>query len=494
MMSVKRARMKVQRVPHACRMRTTAVAGRLVLLVAAVVSLGGCSPDSILQSDKLPPNIADPAITKTPQGAVAAYNGLHEQFRRAFGGGESGSFGSVGSNVAAIGGLLGDELQLGGDQLGSSSAPVDARSMLEGAEDSQALATYSKLQRVRGQASQAIGLLTRYAPEQRALTGQAYVLQAYAEIFLAELFCSGVPLSTLDFDGDYTLRPGSSTDEVYAHALALLDTALTLAGDSVRFVNLARVAQARAYMDLGLLDQAAAVVAAVPDDYEYAVGFLAGSDSGSTNFAYFATSLWGLSVADREGVNGLDYRTSGDPRVATTQMGTNQYGWGIYHPDKYASDGSSPIVLASGVEARLIGAEAALAADDASWLVTLNSLRTDGTFSTQSNAADSAQTDTLWNAGTGGVAGLAPLEDPGTQDARVDLLFRERAFWLFLTGHRQADLRRLVRHYGRAEFQVFPSGAYPAPGESYGSDVTIPVPVQESVSNPYFSGCISRQA
>jgi len=54
-----------------------------------------------------------------------------------------------------------------------------------------------------------------------------------------------------------------------------------------------------------------------------------------------------------------------------------------------------------------------------------------------------------WSAGSGGVAELAALTDPGTAEARVDLLFRERAFWFFLTGHRQGDLRRLIRQYGR---------------------------------------------
>ncbi|HEY9514038.1 MAG TPA: hypothetical protein VIQ74_00055, partial [Gemmatimonadaceae bacterium] len=168
MMSVKRARMirmMEQRAAYSRRARKGAAFGRLVLLVAAAMSVGGCSPDSILQSDKLPPNITDPAITKTPQGAVAAYNGLHEQFRQAFGGGTAYT---IETSVTAMGGLFSDELQVGGSQLGAASLPVDARSMLEGAEDFQALVTYSKLQRVRGQASQAIGLLTRYASEQRA--------------------------------------------------------------------------------------------------------------------------------------------------------------------------------------------------------------------------------------------------------------------------------------------------------------------------------------
>ena len=40
-------------------------------------------------------------------------------------------------------------------------------------------------------------------------------------------------------------------------------------GDSVRFVNLARVGQGRALLDLGRYAEAAAAVASVPDDYRY---------------------------------------------------------------------------------------------------------------------------------------------------------------------------------------------------------------------------------
>jgi hypothetical protein len=490
MMSVIEAVGTPRGAPPAVVSRLATRLGRFVVLAGMAGLVAGCSPDSILGSNNLPPDITDPAITKTPQGALAAYYGLRDRFRFAFGS-------DAQSSVTAVGGLLGDELQVGGSELGVNSLPVDARELPEGLDDAVAVGAYSSLQRVRGQASQAIGLLRRYAPEQRALLGHAYVLEAYSEVFLAELFCSGIPLSTLDFDGDYTLRPGSSTDEVYAHALALLDTALTLVGDSTRFVNLARMAQARAYLGLGQLAEAAAAAASVPDGYVYSVSFVGGNNSDAASFAYVEPSgqvPWRVSVSDREGANGLDYRSSGDPRASATLIYTNNYGWGIYHPDKYSVDGSTPIVLASGVEARLIEAEAKLAQGDAGWLAMLNALRTDGTYSTQPNAADPARTDTLWNAGTGGVAGLAPLEDPGTPDARLDLVFRERAFWLFLTGHRQADLRRLVRYYGRPSYQVYPTGAYPAPAESYGNDVTIPIPVEERTSNPLFTGCIARDA
>ena len=470
-------------------MRSTGRHVRRALVACSLAMATGCSIDGILKSDELPPDVTDPAITKTPAGAVAAYHGLVEEFRGAFGGEV------FGRSVTAIGGMLGDELQLGSSSLGRDAVPVDARAMIEGVADADALGVYGKLQKARGQASQAIGLLTRYAPDQRAVTGHAYVLQAFSEIFLAELFCSGIPLSTLDYEGDYTLRPGSTTEEVYQHALALLDTALLLVTDSTRFVDLTRMAQARALLGLGDFAGAAAAAAAVPDGFSYSMPFLGGSSSTSRNFAFISLSLWSLSVADLEGVNGLNYRTSADPRVTTTRTATNQNGFGIFHPNKYLADGSSPIVLASAVEARLIEAEAALAAGNGAWLAAVNALRTNGTFTTRPNATNPAVTDTLWNAGSGGVAQLAPLADPGTPEARVDLLFRERAFWLFLTGHRHADLRRLVRHYGRNDFSVYPSGAYPAlGGQSYGNDVTIPIPPEERVSNPHFSGCISRDA
>ena len=89
-----------------------------------------------------------------------------------------------------------------------------------------------------------------------------------------------------------------------------------------------------------------------------------------------------------------------------------------------------------------------------------------------------------------GVAGLAPLADPGTAAARVDLTFRERAFWLFFQGHRLGDLRRLIRQYGRSQDTVFPIGPYKNNG-SFGTDVNVAVPSGED-NNPNFHGCLDR--
>ena len=103
---------------------------------------------------------------------------------------------------------------------------------------------------------------------------------------------------------------------------------------------------------------------------------------------------------------------------------------------------------------------------------------------------------TALNAARATVAGLAPLTDPGTDAARVDLIFRERAFWMFSTGHRLGDMRRLIRQYGRSADTVFPIGPWPK-GGNYGPDINIPVP-QAELNNPNLpsSGetCLDRNA
>jgi hypothetical protein len=331
---------------------------------------------------------------------------------------------------------------------------------------------YSLLQRTRAQAAHAIALLKLYAPDSSALAAHLYAVEGYSEIFIAELFCSGIPLSTIDFDGDYTFKPGSSTDDVLLNASALFDSALSLAGDSVRFVHLAHMGRARSLLNLGQFAEAAAAAAQVPDGYQYAVSFNAVVANDAFNFARLANWSAAVTVSDREGVNGLDFRTSNDPRTRVTARGTHAAsGQTIWHPNKYNINGASPIVLADWIEARLIQAEGALQMGDvAGWLGFLNRLR------------QTAITPALTN-----------LTDPGSSDTRVDMLFRERAFWLFLTGHRQGDMRRLIRQYGRTQETVYPVGSYSG-GFSYGSDITLPLPVTERDNNPMYDGCLDRGA
>lgn len=461
------------------RLKARGMKSLVAVVAGAIVAVAGCSLDGMLGTDELPPDLTDPAITETPQGALAAYHGTLASFRTVFAAGV-GSTGGY-TNVVEIAGLLSDELHWG---RGNRESRADQRDLPERPEYAVD-GTYADLHRVRGQARQAIGLLTEYAPGAEELIGHLHAIKAYAEIFLAELYCSGIPLSTLDYRGDFTYRKGSTTEEVYEHALALLDTALALTGDSIRFANLARVGKARALLGLGRFADAAAAVAAVPDEFRYEVVYsIASGNPNKGSYAFTnAGSLWHLTVADRKGSNGLDYISSGDARTRVEpSWGVNSRGMHVYFPSKYSPDGSSAILLASGVEARLVEAEAALRAGDVTtWLGKLNHLRR-----------------TAWTSIVPPVDGpLEDLSDPGDDRARVDVLFRERAFWLFLTGQRQGDMRRLLRHYGRTPHEVYPIGPYYHPsrgGLTYGPYVDLPIPHTEQIYNRHFTGCAARGA
>ena len=89
------------------------------------------------------------------------------------------------------------------------------------------------------------------------------------------------------------------------------------------------------------------------------------------------------------------------------------------------------------------------------------------------------------------------LTDPGTADARVNLLFREMAFWQFGRGYRLGNLRRLIRDYGRAA-DGSNTGGYPVgqhyKGGNFGVDLNLPVTTAEQTGNPKFSSCLDRKA
>jgi hypothetical protein len=155
------------------------------------------------------------------------------------------------------------------------------------------------------------------------------------------------------------------------------------------------------------------------------------------------------------------------------------------------------VTIAGGTEAHLIKAEAALQRNErGAWMSILNTLRTTGMYTRIDTVYANAtirSIDTIWEAGTGGVAGLRPLTDPGTLEDRIALHFSERAAWLFVTGQRQGDLRRLVRKYRLSSDDVYPTGAYAGLSTTgvYGADVDFPIPSLER-QNPLFKGCLNR--
>jgi hypothetical protein len=264
--------------------------------------------------------------------------------------------------------------------------------------------------------------------------------------------------------------------------------------------GLARVGLGRTLVSRGRSDSAAAAVASVPTGFVYNTDLPPFNGQGGVQtanaYAYmyqsgavFNTKL--MSAADREGGTGLNFVSAQDPRVTIdSTLGLTADGGTWYFPTKFEGAGLEYIALATGVEARLIQAEAALKAHDVNgWASDLNALR-----------ADVADTKVTFSPAT--LSLTADSTILASAAMQVDVMFRERAFWLFGTGTRLGDLRRLIRQYGRDQSTVFPSGPYPngsnpklpSPIPAYGTDVTLTPPAAASgntVSNPNYKGCIT---
>ncbi|MEO6447093.1 MAG: RagB/SusD family nutrient uptake outer membrane protein [Gemmatimonadaceae bacterium] len=417
------------------------VAATFLLLVAA------CSTDKILKVER--PDIIDPNALGNTNGANALYAGVIGDMSQMYDA-------RLGLNASS--GLMTDELRFG-------ATPPEVRQMDQRAapESNTLLATvYRNVQQLRGQADRgAAALKALKATDPRV--GEMQAISGLAHVLLAEHFCSGVPLSTPGVDGDPL-----TTTAVLQAGLAKLTEAAT--STDQRTQRLAAVVRGRALVDLGQFDAAATAVASVPTSFEYTTFHSVATDYQKNGYSDYMFNFDGILVSDREGTNGLNFATAGDSRVPIEGTGGPSRFDGTT-PRYYLSSRnslSSPAMVASGVEARLIEAEAALrSGNTGTWLTKLNEARAK--------------------------FGLVPLADPGSQTARVDLMFRERAFALFGTSHRLGDLRRLVRQYGRGAETVFPTGAYHKDGLTMGPDVQFIIPQTEK-NNPKFTGCLDRLA
>lgn len=355
---------------------------------------------------------------------------------------------------------------------------------------------YNSLQRARATAdrtSAAYNALQRSNPQR----SETQAIAAFTYIMLAEMYCNGVPVSDFDVSTtSFKLGVPQTGAQLFTTALAKLDSARvdldsTLAVNAP-IVNLIRVGRGRALLNLNRSADAAAAVTLVPTAYRYTL--FHSENTGRQNNGIFLPTLNfpRFSVSGAEGTNGLRYRLdSADARVYAPR------GRGIAFSPSVGADNSTPmfvqtkyanrsatLIFADGIEARLIEAEN-LARSGGAYLPILNTLRT--SLPTLLVAPPGPAT-LLLNAPV--VAALPALVAPATADDQISQVFQERAYWLFLTGHRLGDMRRLIKHIGRNAESVFPSGNY-FKGGAYGVDVNFPVPFQE-LNNPNFTQCLDR--
>lgn len=441
---------------------------RIAAIAGLTVLATGCLDDIVKVTER---DIIPPDASSTAAGASALYAGAIREFGIAIAGDAGGIEGQI-----LIGGMMSDEFF----HSGTFSTRVDY-DMRAAALDNGTLAiTFRQMQNAKLEAKRAISALTATgaAPAADARLGVMYNRTGAIYLYAAMNYCSGVPFSDLQ-NGEVVFGTSQTTAQMLTAANAEFDRALAgAAGTNSVNHNGARLLKARSLMMSGSAQYAAAaaLVAAIPTNFRLVTEHSIANPSNENGVFVFNHLSKRWSMAHQDGGNGLPFRGQGDgtnpaladPRLLWARNGLGfdntspQYNW----LGSGARDAALP--FGKGEEARLIEAEAALAAGDVgTWLSKLNALRTT-------------------------VAGLTPLTDPGTAAGRIDLLFAERGFWLYATGTRLSDLRRLVRQYGRSATAVFPNGPY-RKGGVYGTDMNFPVPTQEELQNPG-AKCLDRNA
>jgi len=453
--------------------------GRVLLphlgVVAALFALSvtACDYDDILAVDDPDKATIDDITDPENLPAVRAH-GIGE-FQVAY----AGRGAAQDNSFILMTGMLADEYQLSGSF--PTRQEVDMRAITRSNATTQQ--TFRLMHRARRAAEISAELHGEHEPETRP-HAEAHVLTGFMYNAFAEMYCSGVAFSALPLEDPVEeFGEPMTTAEMLQTAVQWFNDGLTLSAAAGADLEAAAsaVGLGRALLNLGEFEAAAGAVSAVPTDFAYNVNHSAATARQWNGTWNFVNSVQRWRIADQAGGNGLPYRTlgtqtdaagnvivEGDPRVTWFEDGvgfdqvTTQYSQ-LKYP---TNDAPSPI--ATGIEARLIEAEAALQMGN-----------TDGFLQIHNDLRATQGMEALDGAGM-------------TDDDLVDLHFQERGFWLWQTGHRLGDLRRLVRQYGRDAETVFPTGAY-FKGGSYGTDVNFPIPIDED-NNPNAVACFDRGA
>jgi hypothetical protein len=347
---------------------------------------------------------------------------------------------------------------------------------------------YQAAQQARGRARDAINSLVAFdqSATGKQHTGEMYLAMGYLEMIMSQAFCNGIPFGeTVGGVPQYTV-PLTDADG-FKLAISRLDTGMTyLTGtdaNTLSIKNAILITRGRAQVSAGDFAGAAATVASVPTSYQYNWDY--SITTADNEWWIMGASVKRYNPGDSTDIagpilNSIPFDRLNDPRVSVTNTGTKaEDNTSIYfNVNNWGRD--DPIPPLSGIDARLIEAEARLNANDIPGMMTiLNTLRT------------SAQTIGIFK-----VAAMAALATPADQTSATNLFFREKALWQYQRGYRMDDLRRLVRQYKRAQNTVFPSGNFTRNGAAsgvFGSQVAFPVPDAE-MANPNFHGCIDTNA
>ena len=294
---------------------------------------------------------------------------------------------------------------------------------------------YTPLSVARGTADTILARLQEWTDEQMPtgvnrtqLIGKAAAYAGYSILLLGESMCSAA----------INIGPELSKTELWNEAKSRFDvavTAATAAGDNTTR-NLALVGRARTLLNLGQVAAAGADAALVTAGFGVNASALATGTNRQQNLVFVHTQVSNFSSVDPSFV-GLTFGGVADPRVSVTVTSPPVIGSDgntvMRRVNKYASRGA-PIPIARYNEARLILAEADVAAGDLQGAVDIiNALHT--------------------------AAGLPAYDGTGQTAAQVlAQVIEERRRELFLEGQRLGDMNRYRLPRLPADGTPFPNG------------------------------------
>jgi hypothetical protein len=452
--------------------------------VAGILCLGACDLNhQLLQPEQ--PGVISPSAVTNATAADALWAGALQQWNKVMNGSPTNS----GSNQEGLWnweGLFTDEIR----SVDTFSQRNDDDQRNEATNDALLTTIYNAAQQGRGRARDAINALLAYDKSATGTqhVGEMYLMMGYIEMQLSAVFCNGIPFGeTVNAVPQYTQPVMDSVGSKLA--ISRMDSAVTfLTATDSGTLNIkwaALVTRARAQVDLKDYAGAAATVASVPTSFQYNFNY---SNPGTFDNEWWVEgpSVKRYSAGDSVDVagpilNAIPFAEMNDPRVSVTNKGiTSEDGHSVlWLINNWGRDDAIPAL--SGIDARLIEAEAQLNAGSISGVMTiLNALRA------------SPQVIGVFK-----VPAMAALPTPPDLPSTTAVFFREKALWQYGRGYRMDDLRRLVRQYGFDQSQVFPAGNFTrngTPSGQFGTQVAFPVPDYEKLTNPNSHGCIDTKA
>lgn len=289
------------------------------------------------------------------------------------------------------------------------------------------------------------------------LIGKAAAYAGYSILLLGESMCSAA----------INIGPELTKTDLWNLAKSRFDEAVaaaTTANDATT-LSFARLGRARTLLNLGQVAAAATDAATVPSGFVVNAIANAAGATRAQNLVFLHTQVSNISSVDPSFV-GLTFGGIADPRVSvtvTTTKGSDGFTF-MRRVNKYVDRGAS-IPIARYNEARLIIAEANVAAGDLTGAVTIiNALHT--------------------------AAGLPAYDGTGKTAAEVKAqVVEERRRELFLEGQRLGDMNRYQLPRLPADGTAYPNGgtyvSAACPGaNTAGYPFGLPLPDVERNNNP----------